>query len=213
VAKTEDMSLSPLRFTSTVKVHDVARAVVARDTARARKFLAGTQPHGPKAHKSPELRRRGAVTGNSHDHHTSHSSGHSSLSSGDDSGHDDSHGNLSQGNDNGHTDSHGHVNLSEDTHAVDDTIDATDAGLLGPLHHIRHASDNCHVPALIYTTSVGVGSPPADYVLVIDTGSSNTWVGAGKEYRKTGTTQETGNDVVSHGSVQHRPTVVLNFIS
>jgi hypothetical protein len=60
----KDMSLSPLRFTSAVKVHDVARTVVARDTARGRKFLAGTQPHGPKAYESSELRRRGALTGN-----------------------------------------------------------------------------------------------------------------------------------------------------
>jgi hypothetical protein len=62
-ARSKDMSVSPLRFTSSVRVGDVARAVVARDTARAQKFLAGTQPHGPIAHKTPELRRRGAVAG------------------------------------------------------------------------------------------------------------------------------------------------------
>ncbi|KAH9979936.1 acid protease [Lactifluus volemus] len=142
------MSVSPLRFTSSVRVGDVARAVVARDTARAQKFLAGTQPHGPIAHKTPELRRRGAVAGK-------------------DSG--DSRGQAQ-------------VGLSDDAQAVDDTIDATDA-------------------ALIYTASLGVGSPPTDYVLIIDTGSSNTWVGANKKYKKTSTSKDTGRDVsVGYGS-------------
>jgi hypothetical protein len=90
------MSVSPLRFTSSVRVGDVARAVVTRDAARAQKFLAGTQPHGPIAHKTPELRRRGAVAGK-------------------DSG--DSRGQAQ-------------VGLSDDAQAVDDTIDATDTGLL-----------------------------------------------------------------------------------
>ncbi|KAH9979938.1 acid protease [Lactifluus volemus] len=142
------MSVSPLRFTSSVRVGDVARAVVTRDAARAQKFLAGTQPHGPIAHKTPELRRRGAVAGK-------------------DSG--DSRGQAQ-------------VGLSDDTQAVDDTIDATDT-------------------ALIYTASLGVGSPPTDYVLIIDTGSSNTWVGANKKYKKTSTSKDTGRDVsVSYGS-------------
>ncbi|KAH9979933.1 acid protease [Lactifluus volemus] len=143
------MSVSPLRFTSSVKVGDVTRAIVTSDTARARKFLAGTQPHGPIAHKTPELRRRRGVASKD-----------------------------------SHSDSRGHaqVNLADDGKAVDDTIDATDA-------------------ALIYTATVGVGSPPTDYVLIIDTGSSNTWVGANKKYSKTGTSKETSNDVsVSYGS-------------
>jgi hypothetical protein len=58
------MPITPLRFTSSintsfVKAGDGARTIVARDTARARKFLAGIQPHGPKAFKTPELRARG----------------------------------------------------------------------------------------------------------------------------------------------------------
>ncbi|EIM81431.1 family A1 protease [Stereum hirsutum FP-91666 SS1] len=52
-----------------------------------------------------------------------------------------------------------------------------------------------------YTTSVGVGSPPTQYTLLIDTGSSNTWVGAGKAYVKTSTSKSTGQKVnVSYGS-------------
>ncbi|KAI0755096.1 acid protease [Daedaleopsis nitida] len=52
-----------------------------------------------------------------------------------------------------------------------------------------------------YTTSVGVGNPPTDYTLLIDTGSSNTWVGADKRYVKTKTSTSTGQSVnVSYGS-------------
>ncbi|KAH8112686.1 acid protease [Phellopilus nigrolimitatus] len=46
--------------------------------------------------------------------------------------------------------------------AVGDTIDVTDAGVT-------------------YTAQVGVGSPATNYTLLIDTGSSNTWVGADKK--------------------------------
>lgn len=56
-----------LPFTSTVNISDGARAIIARDQARAQKFLAGIQPHGPNAHKLTELRHR--VTQNAHAHH------------------------------------------------------------------------------------------------------------------------------------------------
>ena len=59
-----------LRFTSTVKVSEGARAILARDKARAQKLLAGVQPHGPKAHKSTELRRRVAHHRQHHVHHS-----------------------------------------------------------------------------------------------------------------------------------------------
>ncbi|KAL6303180.1 acid protease [Sparassis latifolia] len=52
-----------------------------------------------------------------------------------------------------------------------------------------------------YNASVGVGSPATTYTLLIDTGSSNTWVGAGQKYVQTSTSQSTGNSVsVSYGS-------------
>ncbi|KAN0128884.1 Aspartic peptidase domain containing protein [Lactarius tabidus] len=54
---------------------------------------------------------------------------------------------------------------------------------------------------VIYQASVGVGSPPTQYNLLIDTGSSNTWVGAGKAYVKTSTSVKTSDSVsVSYGS-------------
>ncbi|KAI0703854.1 acid protease [Cerioporus squamosus] len=52
-----------------------------------------------------------------------------------------------------------------------------------------------------YVTTVGVGSPPTEYLLLIDTGSSNTWVGAGKPFVQTSTTVNTGDRVdVVYGS-------------
>ncbi|OCH92611.1 acid protease [Obba rivulosa] len=52
-----------------------------------------------------------------------------------------------------------------------------------------------------YTASVGVGSPATQYTLLIDTGSSNTWVGADQPYTPTSTSQNTGKSVnVSYGS-------------
>ncbi|KAH7915073.1 acid protease [Hygrophoropsis aurantiaca] len=55
--------------------------------------------------------------------------------------------------------------------------------------------------AMDYTAQVGVGSPATEYTLLIDTGSSNTWVGADQAYNPTSTSQDTGDTVsVSYGS-------------
>jgi cathepsin E len=73
------------------------------------------------------------------------------------------------------------------------------------------ASGNFHVDAVIneqvdnqavtYIASVGVGSPPTTYGLLVDTGSSNTWVGATKAYVRTSTSVATSNRVsVTYGS-------------
>ncbi|KAG1885598.1 aspartic peptidase domain-containing protein [Suillus subluteus] len=52
-----------------------------------------------------------------------------------------------------------------------------------------------------YIAKVGVGSPPTTYNLIVDTGSSNTWVGAGTAYVTTSTSVNTGQLVeVSYGS-------------
>jgi len=52
-----------------------------------------------------------------------------------------------------------------------------------------------------YIASVGVGSPATQYNLLVDTGSSNTWVGAGKAYVRTSTSTSTGGSVsVTYGS-------------
>ncbi|KAF9232454.1 acid protease [Melanogaster broomeanus] len=51
-----------------------------------------------------------------------------------------------------------------------------------------------------YTTSVGIGSPPTYYNLVVDTGSSNTFCGTGTPYVRTSTSFPTGETVnVTYG--------------
>ncbi|KAG2101065.1 acid protease, partial [Suillus discolor] len=65
---------------------------------------------------------------------------------------------------------------------ADSSIDVTDSGVT-------------------YTTQVGVGSPATDYTLLIDTGYSNTWIGANLPYKPTSTSHNTGNTInVSYGS-------------
>ncbi|OCH85903.1 aspartic proteinase precursor [Obba rivulosa] len=55
--------------------------------------------------------------------------------------------------------------------------------------------------AVSYVATVGVGSPATDYSLIVDTGSSNTWVGAGKGFVESSTTKSTGQEVsVTYGS-------------
>jgi cathepsin E len=57
--------------------------------------------------------------------------------------------------------------------------------------------------AVSYIASVGVGSPPKTFDLIIDTGSSNTWVGAdpNNPYVETSTSVNTGQSVsVTYGS-------------
>ncbi|KAI1786271.1 family A1 protease [Ganoderma leucocontextum] len=52
-----------------------------------------------------------------------------------------------------------------------------------------------------YTADVLIGTPPTSYSLLVDTGSANTWVGAGKAYAKTSSSVDIGESVgVSYGS-------------
>ncbi|KAL5507669.1 hypothetical protein ACEPAH_5287 [Sanghuangporus vaninii] len=65
----------------------------------------------------------------------------------------------------------------------------------------RQSSFDVTNTAVTYTADVGVGSPATTYSLLIDTGSSNTWVGADKAYVQTSTSENTGNNVsVTYGS-------------
>lgn len=65
---------------------------------------------------------------------------------------------------------------------ADSSIDVTDSGVT-------------------YTMQVGVGNPATQYTLLIDTGSSNTWIGAGLPYKPTSSSHSTGNTInVSYGS-------------
>ncbi|EKM56556.1 uncharacterized protein PHACADRAFT_172246 [Phanerochaete carnosa HHB-10118-sp] len=49
--------------------------------------------------------------------------------------------------------------------------------------------------AVSYVVNAGVGSPPTTYSLLVDTGSSNTWVGAGRAYVRTSSSVKTGDSV------------------
>lgn len=133
--------------------HQGAGAVklLAHDQARAKKILAGLNPHGPKAFHQARAHR----------HHHRH--GHLSAKP--------TGGNATQP-----------AQPAQPTSSSGDAVDVTDAGVT-------------------YTASVGVGSPATDFTLLIDTGSSNTWVGAGQKYTQTSTSKKTGDTVnVSYGS-------------
>ncbi|KAI0816930.1 aspartic peptidase A1 [Trametes gibbosa] len=52
-----------------------------------------------------------------------------------------------------------------------------------------------------YVVKVLIGNPPTTYQLLVDTGSSNTWIGAGTPYVPTSSSQPTGELVsVTYGS-------------
>lgn len=79
--------------------------------------------------------------------------------------------------------------------ASDGSIDVTDAGVT-------------------YTLSAGVGSPATQYTLLIDTGSSNTWVGAATAFVPTSTSKNTGKKVnVSYGSGSFSGTEYTDTVS
>ncbi|KAG2076961.1 acid protease [Suillus decipiens] len=66
-----------------------------------------------------------------------------------------------------------------------------------------------------YIAVVGIGSPPTTYNLVVDTGSSNTWVGASTKYVVTRTSVNTGQPVAadygsgSFAGTEYHDTVTL----
>ncbi|KAI9439315.1 aspartic peptidase A1 [Lactarius indigo] len=68
--------------------------------------------------------------------------------------------------------------------------------------------------AVVYEASVGIGAPPTSYTLLIDTGSSNTWIGAGKPYVPTGSSIPLPDSVcVTYGSGSFCGTEVLETVT
>ncbi|KAH9921806.1 acid protease [Fomitopsis serialis] len=68
--------------------------------------------------------------------------------------------------------------------------------------------------AVEYTMTVGVGSPATDYTLIVDTGSSNTWVGANQAYTQTSTSTSTGQTVeVTYGSGEFEGTEYTDTVT
>ncbi|KAF9343100.1 hypothetical protein BGX26_006270, partial [Mortierella sp. AD094] len=49
--------------------------------------------------------------------------------------------------------------------------------------------------ATLHIVSVGIGSPATNYDLIVDTGSSNTWIGATTAYVKTSTSSQESDNV------------------
>ncbi|KAI0781844.1 acid protease [Abortiporus biennis] len=66
-----------------------------------------------------------------------------------------------------------------------------------------------------YVVEVNIGSPPTPYQLLIDTGSSNTWVGAGGQlYIPTSSSVSTGQQVsVAYGSDRFVGTEYIDTVS
>ncbi|KAF8801895.1 aspartic protease [Phlegmacium glaucopus] len=63
------------------------------------------------------------------------------------------------------------------------------------LHNDAVINSQADNQATAYIASIGVGSPATTYDLVVDTGSSNTWIGAGKGYVRTSTSSQTSDSV------------------
>jgi hypothetical protein len=82
----------------------------------------------------------------------------------------------------------------------------------GPVASVR--SINVTDSGVAYTINVGVGQPPQNFTLIIDTGSSNTWVGAGQPYKPTSTSQDTGEQVsVTYGSASFSGTLSIDTVT
>ncbi|KAF5344922.1 hypothetical protein D9758_011584 [Tetrapyrgos nigripes] len=65
-----------------------------------------------------------------------------------------------------------------------------------------------------YTMSVGIGEPATQYNLLIDTGSSNTFIGADKKYSPTGSSKTTRHAVtVGYGSGQFSGTEYIDTVT
>ncbi|PCH34196.1 family A1 protease [Wolfiporia cocos MD-104 SS10] len=87
--------------------------------------------------------------------------------------------------------------------------------------HKRRASGSISATnqAEDYVVEVGIGSSGTTYTLLVDTGSSNTWVGAGKSFESSSTTVDTGDSVsVSYGSgsfsgTEYEDTVTLGSLT
>ncbi|OCH89114.1 acid protease [Obba rivulosa] len=54
----------------------------------------------------------------------------------------------------------------------------------------------------IYVASIGIGTPPTQYNVIVDTGSSSTWIGGNQAYVETNTSQSTEQAItVNYGSI------------
>jgi cathepsin E len=103
--------------------------------------------------------------------------------------------------------------VQKDQARAKNLVDVYQAKESGTLGHGAIVSVGVTNAGITYEASVGVGNPPTSCksrwyephgiscllldALLIDTGSSNTWVGATRAYVKTKSSTQTSNDVVS----------------
>ncbi|GAB5589713.1 hypothetical protein Unana1_04613 [Umbelopsis nana] len=65
-----------------------------------------------------------------------------------------------------------------------------------------------------YIISLGVGQPETQYNLIVDTGSSNTWVGAGAKYVVTSTSKPTDHSfAITYGSGSVKGNEVVDTVT
>ncbi|GJE94124.1 A1 family peptidase [Phanerochaete sordida] len=77
----------------------------------------------------------------------------------------------------------------------------------------QSASVDAANTAVDFTVSVNVGQPSTQYTLLIDSGSSNTWVGAKTHYTPTSSSHNTGKSVsTSYGSGRFSGTEYLDTV-
>ncbi|KAG9314123.1 aspartic peptidase domain-containing protein [Chiua virens] len=89
----------------------------------------------------------------------------------------------------------GAINLVQHDQARATAIKERGAAIQSGKLDRRTASIPVTNEAVSYIAAVGVGSPATTYYLIVDTGSSNTWVGADTPYYQTSTSVNTGEAV------------------
>ncbi|KAG1820852.1 aspartic peptidase domain-containing protein [Suillus subaureus] len=70
-------------------------------------------------------------------------------------------------------------------------IAAADRARIQALQADGSSSVNITNTGTTYTANIGVGNPATYYTFLLDTGSSNTWIGTNKAYQKTSTSYDT----------------------
>ncbi|VDB86597.1 unnamed protein product [Peniophora sp. CBMAI 1063] len=98
----------------------------------------------------------------------------------------------------------GHALLASDrarAHKLHTTSRANTLKTTGRVNIANAGNVGVENQAIVYTASVDVGIPATSYDLIVDTGSSNTWVGAVNEYIPTNSSTFTGQLLyVEYGS-------------
>ncbi|CAL1694484.1 unnamed protein product [Somion occarium] len=104
--------------------------------------------------------------------------------------------------------------LERDQARVKGLRQLAEAKISGKLNEDAVISTPATNQAVDYVVNVAVGSPATTYSLLVDTGSSNTWVGAGKVYVRTGTSTQTNDRVsVTYGSGSFSGTEFTDTVS